>query len=150
MPNIAALLKDEMRRIASREVRATIAGLKKDNVRLKRTVADHKRRLAELERTAKRLESETAPIRTEAARPAQEELQKARITARFIKNLRKRLGLSQAQLAKLLEVSPQSVFSWEHKEGRLTLRDGTKAAIVQARKLGAREARKRLEEIAGS
>lgn len=150
MPSFAALLKDEMRRIAKREVRAMIAVLRKDNARLKRTAAEHKRRLAELEKSVGRLASETAPIRAEAARATQEELQKARITPRVIRNLRKRLGLSQAQFAKLVGVSGQSVYYWEHKEGRLTLREETKAAIMQARKLGVREARRRLEEMEGS
>ncbi len=48
MVSMASILKEGMSRIARRESRALIAGLKTDNVSLKRDVAGHKRRLAEL------------------------------------------------------------------------------------------------------
>ena len=146
MPKIASLLKEEMSRIARRECRALIAGLKKDSVRLKRDVAEHKKRLAELEKTVKRLIAETEPPKEG---PAEDEIKKARITATVIRNLRGKLGLSWSQLAKLLGVSDQAVYSWEKKEGRINLRGKTKAAVIQARKLGKREAKRKLDEMGG-
>lgn len=150
MPNIGTILKQEIRRLARREIGAATAGLRKDNVRLKRTIAEHKRRLAELEKASSRLISETAPLRAEAAKPTEKELRKARVTAGVVRNLRKRLGLSQAELATLLGVSAPSVYQWEHRQGRLVLRDKTKAAIIAARNIGVREAKRRLEEMEGS
>ena len=81
---------------------------------------------------------------------AADELDKARITGGMIKRIRKRLGISQADLAKLLGVSGQSVYQWEKKTGRLTLRGNTKSAIVDVRKLGKRDAKRRLEEPAAA
>ena len=147
MPNIAVVLKDEIRRLARREIKAAIAGLRKDNARLKRTAAEHKRRLAELDKATKHL---LAPPRAEAATAAPGESEKARITGMLVRKLRQRLGLSQADLAKLLGVSGQSVYQWERKEGRLALRGNTKAAIVAVRQLGKREVRSSLETLAQS
>ena len=147
MPNIAVVLKEEIRRLARREIKAAIAGLRKDNARLKRTAAEHKRRLAELEKAHERLLSRAAPPGAQAAAVRPDELEKARVTGGMIKRLRKRLAISQADLAKLLGVSAQSVYQWEKKAGRLTLRGNTKAAIVEVRKLGKREVKRRLEEL---
>jgi len=150
MPNIAVVLKEEIRRLARREVKAAIAGLRKDNARLKRTAAEHKRRLAELEKSRERLRPSATPLGAQAATAAPDELEKARVTGGMIKRLRKRLAISQADLAKLLGVSAQSVYQWEKKAGHLTLRGNTKAAIVEVRKLGKREVKRRLEESAES
>jgi DNA-binding transcriptional regulator YiaG len=40
------------------------------------------------------------------------------ITGKVIKAVRKRLGITQIQLAKLAGVSNQAVVNWEQKEGR--------------------------------
>jgi len=148
MPNIAVVLKEEIRRLARKEIKAAMAGLRRDNVRLKRTAAEHKRRLAELEKERGRLRAGAAPLGAQAATVAPDELDKARVTGGMIRRLRERLAISQADLAKLLGVSAQSVYQWEKKAGRLTLRGNTKAAIVQVRNLGKREVKRKLEESA--
>jgi DNA-binding transcriptional regulator YiaG len=61
-----------------------------------------------------------------------------------IRSLRRRLGLTQTQLAKLLGVSNLTVSGWERGKGKLQLRARTRAAILSARGLGAREAQARL------
>jgi hypothetical protein len=50
-------------------------------------------------------------------------------------------------LAKLLDVNPQTVYQWEHKEGRLTFRNDIKTRIVEVRKLTASGAKKHLKDI---
>jgi DNA-binding transcriptional regulator YiaG len=65
----------------------------------------------------------------------------------MIKSMRSRLGVSQANLAILLDAAPQSVYNWEKKEGRLSFRGDTKARIVALRKLTKAEVEKRLEKI---
>ena len=59
--------------------------------------------------------------------------------------MRRKLRLSQAQFARLLKVSPVSVYLWEKKQGALKLRDATRAAVLGLRGMGAREAKQRLK-----
>jgi len=59
------------------------------------------------------------------------------------------LRLSQADFGKLLGTTAHSVYLWEKKDGALSLRDKTKAAILSIRGLGAREARTKLGEAKG-
>ena len=148
MPNIGALLKEEIRRLARREARVLTAGLRRDNAKLKRTVAEHKRRLAGLERDNRRLVAGADARLKEAVTASPEEVAGARIGASRVRALRKRLRLSQAEFGQLLGVSPNTVFVWESKSGKLNLRDKAKAAIVAVRKLSAWDARRKIELVA--
>lgn len=150
MPNIGVMLKDEIRRLARKEVKEATAKLHKSNVLLKRAVADHKRRIADLERQNKQLLAEAESRRAKTLKASDTEVGRARITGDMIRRTRAKLRLSQSELAKLLGVSGQSVYQWERKGGRLQLRGGTKAAVVEVRTLGAREAKRRLESLAES
>ena len=147
MPDIGRVLKEEIQRLARKEIKADIVRLRKDNAALKRTAVDLKRRVANLERDNKRLVAESKRGRKQASSTDVEATQSARITAKTIRGIRAKLGLSQAELAKLLGVNPQTVYMWEHKEGRLTFRGDIKTRIVEVRKLKANEAKKRLEDI---
>ena len=140
MPNIAKALKEEILRLARKEAKAATAGLRKDNADLKRTTADQRRRIAKLERHNRRLVIEANRRRKEAVQVTDDEVESARITAKMIRAVRAKLGLSQAQLARLLGVNSQTVYQWEHKEGRLSFRGNAKAAIVAVRKLDRKEA----------
>jgi len=148
MPNIGALLKEEIRRLAKKEARSLMASLRKDNAKLKRTAAEHKRRLAVLERDNRRLVAEADVRLAEGVKARPEEVAQARIGPSRIRALRKRLRLSQAELGQLLGVTGNTVFNWENKAGKLKLRDKAKAAIVAARKLSAKEARRKIELLA--
>jgi DNA-binding transcriptional regulator YiaG len=112
-------------------------------------VADLKKRLLLLEKENKRLVATTRKYEVESPQKPDEETSKARLTSRGIRSLRKKLRLSQADFGKLLGTTPHAVYLWEKKEGALSLRDKTKAAILSIRGLGAREARAKLVEIGG-
>ena len=66
-----------------------------------------------------------------------------RITGKMVKGMRKKLGITQKQSAKLLDVSYQSIAVWEKKKGPITFRrPETKADIldiVKAKKTEIRE-----------
>lgn len=147
MPDVAKVLKEEIQRIAKKEVKAATTGLHKDTVQLKRTAADLKRRVAKLERDNRRLVAGAERNRQAAIETTGDEVGKARITAKAIRTTRAKLGLSQAEFAKLLDVNPQTVYQWEHKEGRLTFRGTVKSRIVEARKLTPVDAQKRIEAV---
>ena len=147
MPDLAGVLKEEIRRLARKEVRTAIANLRKDNAMLKRVAADHKRRLAKVERDNRRLMTDAVKRREKALPAGEDEAQGARITGKMIRGVRAKLKLSQADFAKLVAVNPQTVYQWEHKEGRLTFRGNAKSAIVEVRKLNAHEAQDRLAKL---
>lgn len=64
-----------------------------------------------------------------------------------IRSMRKKLGVSQAELGKLMGVSSQAVTLWESKSGKLRLRKKTMENLIKVREMGAREARKTLEAM---
>ena len=149
MPDIAKILKEEILRLARKEVRAATAGLRKDNAALKRAAGDHKRRIAKLESGNRRLLATANRRRKEGRETTDEEIQSARITAKMIRSIRAKLKLSQGDLARLVGVNSQTVYQWEHKEGRLTFRGNAKAAIVAVRKLDRKQAQQRIEALPG-
>ncbi len=144
MPNIGKILKEEIQRLARKEIKAAIANLKKSNASLKRTAADHKRRLAQLERDSKLLQKQTEMHTFKADG---DEVEKSRITAKMIRSVRERLGISREDFGSLVGASPQSVYLWENKKGRLTFRGDTKASIVALRGTSKADAWKKLDEM---
>ena len=147
MPNLAKIMREEMCRLARKEVKAAVAKLQQDNKKLKQAVADHKTRIAQLEKENRRLLAQYKKATGTGAMLDSEEVERARITGAMIRTVRARLGVSQADLARLVGVSPPSVYQWEKKKGRLAFRGDTKARVVEVRKLGVREAHERLEEL---
>lgn len=149
MPNIGQVLKEEIRRLSKKEVGLGVRRLRGETVRLKRAAAELKRRVLALERENRRLLAAEKRQRELAPVVAAKKADRARLTSKGIRGLRKRLRLTQAELAKLLGVTSVSVWMWENKGGALKLRDTTKAAVLSVRGIGAREARERLKEMAG-
>jgi DNA-binding transcriptional regulator YiaG len=147
MPNIASVLKDEIARIARRELRSGSESTQKAVAGYRKQIADMKRRIAALEREVKGLRKRhrrtVAPIAAEG-----EEGPSLRFRAAGFKAHRERLGLSGREAGLLLDASPLSVYKWE--TGKSRPRDKHLAAIAALRKMGKREATKRLEELEAS
>ncbi|MFC1591398.1 hypothetical protein ACFL43_02620 [Thermodesulfobacteriota bacterium] len=118
MPNIAQILKDEIQRLARKEINQAIASLKKSSVSLKKTVAEHKQKIAALERKNIKLISQQGKA-VESPTGEQDDF---RITGKQIKSLRGRLGISQIQLSKIVGASINIITIWENKPGRLQIR----------------------------
>jgi len=143
MPNIATMLKDEIARISRREIRKQVEPVRKASAAHRREIAALKRDLA----AARRLAADLSKRAASAARtpePASDE-RPARFQARGLRSLRARLGVSQAQLAKLLKVSQLTVYNWE--AGKSAPRKERLAEIVALRGLGKREVQQRLAEL---
>lgn len=148
MPNFMGLFKDEVRRLARKEVKSTLERMRKDQAELRRYIAELKRKVAKLETENRRLSRTTVSGRAaKGEEESPDEADRMRTTGKAIFRLRTKLGLTQAQLAKLLGVSAQSVYQWERKGTRLRLRSATKAALAEVRKFGVREARKQLDSM---
>ena len=144
MANIGSILKEEIRRLAKREARAMFKKLQSNHLKLKARVAELRQEVAVLERLTVPLKK--APLSLCEAELTPERVNKARISAKIVAVTRKRLRLSQADFAKLLGVTGNTVWQWENrKNGRLQIRDKAKAAFVSVRGIGVREAKRRLE-----
>jgi DNA-binding XRE family transcriptional regulator len=143
MPNIGALLKQEIVRLSRREIRQEVASLKKASAAYRRDIAALKRQVATVQKeSAVLVKRAAAPLGNPSAPKLNSSV---RFQARGVRSLRKRLGLSAPQLARLLNVSEQSVYNWETK--KTTPRKEQLAAIFALRGLGKREVMQRLEAI---
>ena len=143
MPNLGAMLKEEIVRLSRRENRKQTAALQKASAAYRHEFAAMKRRLAALEsalKQAQRTNVRSAP--SNESTPAAS----MRFVAKGFRSLRHRLGLSAAQIGKLLSVSEQSVYNWESKKA--TPRRSQLPAIAELRGLGKREAMSRLSAAA--
>ena len=150
MPNIAAVLKDEIARIARKEVRTQTGDFKKASAQYRAHIAALRRRVEELERQLKRV-GKGAGRGSPAPAPQDGDEDAAGTPRRFsatrLSAQRKKLGLSAADFAALLGVSGQSVYKWEHGEARPRARQ--LEAIAELRGIGKREASARLEKLQG-
>jgi DNA-binding transcriptional regulator YiaG len=148
MPNIGAILRTEITRLARRSIRPLYVPIKKDVAALKHAMAEQKRLVARLAKDNARL---VADLNTRLAAPptaSEDEVKHARLSPRLVKSQRARLGLSRDAFAKLVGVSGGAVLAWEG--GRSKPRAAAKAALVAIRKLGKREAQRRLKVMGGS
>jgi DNA-binding XRE family transcriptional regulator len=145
MPNIGALLKQEITRLARREVRAQVQATKKASTQYRRHIAALRRQVATLERQVALVRRQPASA---AATALREPTQKIRFVAKGLKSQRARLGLSAADFGRLVGVSAQSIYNWE--QGHATPRAGQLAVLAARRGIGKREALQMLAEQAGS
>ena len=144
MPNIAALLKDEIARIARKEVRAQTEDVRKASVQSRTHIAALRKRIDELERELKRVRKGAG--RAERAPDGDDESgTPRRFSATRLAAQRRKLGLSAAEFATLVGVSGQSIYKWEHGEARPRAKQ--LEAIAALRGIGKREAVARLEQL---
>jgi DNA-binding transcriptional regulator YiaG len=143
MPNIATVLREEIARLARKEIRGELSTIKRqsaahrrDIAALKRQVADQAREIAFLRKREKqRLQKE----------PDANTGDEIRFSPKWLKSHRAKLGLSAEKYAKLIGVSPLSVYHWEN--GKSTPRAAQRAKLASIRGIAKREAEKRLEMV---
>lgn len=141
MPNIASVLKEEISRLARKELKSNTDPLKKAVASYRSQIAALKRRVDFLERQVRK-GGETAPRQTEAG----DDGPNLRFRPDGLKKHGERLGLSAGQVGKILGVSALSVYHWE--SGKTRPRAKQLELIAQLRKMGKREAQKKLDEFA--
>ena len=142
MPNIGALLKQEIIRLSRREVRAQVGATKKASASYRHHIAALKRQVATLETQVALLQRRA--LAKPAATPAASST-KVRFVAKGLKSQRNRLGLSAADYGRLVGVSAQSVYNWE--QGHASPRSEQLNMIATIRGMGKREAQRRLEQV---
>ena len=121
-------LQSEITRVARKEIKKELEPVKRVNATQRGYIADLRREVGELEK-------EVARLRKEAGVPApvvEEESPKGFwITGKGVASLRKKLALTQAELAKLADVSTQSVVKWEKHDGKIPFRKQETAVKMQ-------------------
>lgn len=145
MPNIATALKQEISRLARKEIRTEVEALKKASTQYRSQIAALRKKVDALERQLKRTVKGVA--KSTPAKPPENSSSEARLRFRatgFAQH-RKRLGLSAREMGLLLDASALSVYKWE--SGQAKPRAKHLEAIAAVRKLGKREAAKRLEVL---
>jgi DNA-binding transcriptional regulator YiaG len=143
MANIGAVLKEEISRLARRELRGQVDGMRKASAQYRRSIAALKRQVAKLERQVSLLQGKvlTRPV----APPEESTAKRVRFAPKALRSQRERLGLSAADYGKLVGVSAQSVYNWEHEAARP--RGEQLRRLVALRAVGKREAQARLEQL---
>jgi DNA-binding transcriptional regulator YiaG len=147
MTNIAKVLKEEIARIARKQLRAEVSTLKRAAARHRSDIAALKRQVADL---TKRLSAEQRRRGSSAAAPRSAESEEAssslqRFSAKGFASHRRRLGLSAAQLGRMFGVSGQTIYLWE--TGRARPRVKHMQAVAALRSMGRRQAAAVLEGI---
>jgi len=158
-------LKEEISRLARKEVRQQTAGAAKTAARCERDIAALKRQIEDLQRKLSSLRTQDAPgpaaskkttskkaaTKKQTAKTASgsgKQSSRARFSAKGLKASRVRLGLSADNYGRLVGVSGLSIYNWE--QGKARPRESSIAALMAIRGIGKREAAKRLEALATS
>jgi DNA-binding transcriptional regulator YiaG len=140
MPNFATALKQEICRLARREIKAqstptrqAIAQYRHEIARLKRLLHEQQRRVQLLE------QKKSQEIDGEEENG---ELAGLRFSTRSVKAQRRRLGLSAEEYGRLVGVSGLTIYNWEH--GRTRPRAAQFEALAGVRGITRAEAAERL------
>ena len=144
MANLQQLLNGEIRRLARKELAAAVKEMKAQIVEMRKVISEQNRRLKALENAAPCAAAAAENKVAEKGAPAEAAQKGMRITAERIRKWRKKLGVNQAQYAKLLGVNTISVSHWE--SGKNVPREAQKRKIAELRDLGVRELKKLMQE----
>ncbi len=139
-PSLAATLRAEIRRQSTVELKKAhkrLRKLQKQVTELRRQAHGHTRVLAGMRRRISVLRSGVRQAGAAAVRRGGPQ-----VTPQAIRAVRDRLRMTREQFAKLVGVSPGSIFGWE--SGRTLPRRGSLGRLAQLRKVGVRAARAQL------
>lgn len=151
MPNIASILKEEITRLARKELRGETEKLKKASASYRSEIASLKRKITDLERQVAGLNKAAAKAGLTRAKPSSadgEEGASLRFSAKGLAKQRERLGLSAQAFGMLVGVSAQTVYNWEAEKSKP--RKSQLVGISAIRSMGKREAKKALGGMKGA
>ncbi|MBN8742580.1 MAG: helix-turn-helix transcriptional regulator [Xanthomonadaceae bacterium] len=147
MPDISLALKSEITRVARKAVKAELDALRSASAGYRKEIAALKRTVSALQRDRAAADKKTA--RTSAPLDASDVENgggRTRFSAKGLKSLRAKLGLSAQEFGRLAGASGQSIYNWE--QGKNTPRREQAQRIAALRGVGKKEARSRLEALA--
>ncbi len=147
MPNVAQVLKEEIGRLARKEIRAICDPLRQQVQTLRRTVRTQQETIDRLEKSLSKMVEMTATdagTSLYAPEAEKEEGSQARVTPASIRRHRHRLKMSQAELGRLLSVSTNTIVRWE--QGSSKPRAQHRTALLRLRHMGIRDVKQVLAE----
>lgn len=136
--NVMTVLKAEISRLARKEAKSVVAPVQKASANYRALIAGLRKQIGALQKEVALLRR-AAPKPEKALAAAQEPQGRFWITGKGVRTLRKRLGLTQAQFAKLAGVTPNAVVLWEGKKGTLKLRKAPAGKLQWLKGLGKRD-----------
>jgi DNA-binding transcriptional regulator YiaG len=144
MTTFAVALKDEIRRLARKEIKAQTTSTARAVAQYRRQIAAIKRQVREQDRKIGLLskQGQQRPNSIDEAIAANGAI---RFSARSVKAQRRRTGLSAESYARLVGVSPLTIYNWEN--GKTRPRTGQFESLVALRGLGKREAQAKLDQL---
>lgn len=156
MVNLTSLLRDEINRLAKRQINAEIIPLKKRWAQQRRVIAALKDECVALRRELSQLSRRTTQVSTAAsssssaaasagAAGALDGGPRRRFRADGLRSFRARLGLTVREVALLLGVSEQTIYNWETAATRP--QPAMVDTIAELRALGKREVKARLLKL---
>jgi len=142
----ASTFRSEVLRLARKEARVLVDPVAKDLVKARKVISAQRKELAELQRSLKAL---TRVVKNQAAElaPGGAVVVKSSLEQKWrkdtVRSTRRKLQITQTEMATLLGVSIGSVTGWE--TGRTEPRESGKRAVLELRKLSPAEAAVQLE-----
>ncbi|NLF09085.1 MAG: helix-turn-helix domain-containing protein [Pirellulaceae bacterium] len=143
MSNVATALKEEIRRLARKEIRAMVGTTQKAVAQYRRDIAELKRQLGRQDKKVETLKKKLVAQGAERENIEDDDLSGARFSARSVKAQRRRLKLSAADYGKLIGVTALSIYNWE--SGKSRPRKAQLDALVRIRGIRKRDAAARLQ-----
>ncbi len=143
MPNIAVTFRQEITRLARREIRGLTQGLRKASAQFRREIAGMKRQASELRTQVAQLERRLG--KDAAPQVGKADATRVRFTAKGVMSKRGSLGISAADYGKLAGVTAHTIYKWEHGSSRP--RKAQLSAIASIRRMGKTEAMARLRQL---
>lgn len=144
MANLAQILKSEIARLARKEIRQETSALRKAATQSRSDIAELKRQIKEQQGRIGFLERQENK-RSKSVKATEAVGERIRFSAKGLRSHREKLGISAADYAILVGVSTQTIYLWEREQTRPRQRQ--LPAVAAVRKLGVREAQRRLESL---
>jgi len=143
MGKVGSIINSEIIRLAKREVRKVSIPLKRDVRLLKNMISQVRKSVLSLERFAAQKQKELSKRKIQLEAPP-EEIKQSRFSPRLIRSLRKKLRITQKELAVLAGVTVGAAHLWEM--GKFRPKDNKMGVLVALRKLTRSDVKKLLEE----
>ena len=142
MADLAGALREEIRRLARKEIKAQTDTMKQAAAQYRRDIAGLKRQLRAQDKKIAFLEGRE---RQRLDEPSADDgiVDGVRFSARSVKAQRERVGLSAKDYGRLVGVSPLTIYNWE--QGKTRPQAAQLASLVAVRGIGKRDALARLE-----
>lgn len=144
MTSFNQAFKEEVARLARKEVKDELALLAKKGAQYRRDIATLKRQVADLERKIAFLEKREKDRLSDGSDAAvAASAKQVRFSPAWLRKHREKTGLSAADYGKLIGVTAQSIYMWEREQ--TAPRRGQIEKLASIRGIGSREAQRRLE-----